>query len=97
MAANPTSKNRNVLDKGTLIPLSVAAGAFLSLFAGWQYLDTRFDEIGDKLSIQERRMERMEDSMQRGILDRWTYVDMRLWVSKAQRQNPTLNLPDANR
>ena len=93
-----------VLNKGTLIPVSIAFSIIVTFLAAWGWLNSQFMFIGAKIDAQikasderfigyERRMERVEVK----VFDSWTKVDEVLWVSEFRRMNPDMKIPEAKR
>lgn len=93
-----------IINKQTLVPISIAVSVIVCFLAAWGWLDTRFTAIGDKIDAQtktyderfqhnERRLERVEAMASNG----WTIVDETLWVSEFRRLNPTMLIPEVTR
>jgi hypothetical protein len=79
-----------VLGKNTLVPLGVMLGVIITMVSVWGYLDSRFGAIMGSLDRQDRRLEQLE----RNSKDRWSSIDMRLWVSEFRRMNPEIKIPN---
>lgn len=90
-----------VLDRKTLIPISIAVSVFVSFLAAWGWLDNKFTVIADKLDTQtkayderfgqyDRRLERVEIR----ATGAWSKIDETLWVSEFRRLNPDMKIPD---
>ena len=79
-----------VLGRNTFIPIGVTLGIFLTIASAWGYLDSRFSDVMGSLDRQDRRLEQLE----RTSKDRWSSIDMRLWVSEFRRMNPEVKIPN---
>jgi hypothetical protein len=95
-----------VLDKGTLVPISIAISIIVVFLAAWGWFNNQFNLITTKIDSQiktsderfvqyDRRMERVEARTSPGLL--WTAIDATLWVSEFRRLNPEMKIPLARR
>ena len=80
----------SVITKSTLVPIGVVLTTIITVISAWGYLDSRFTEIMKSLDRQDRRLETLE----RMSGERWTSMDMKLWVSELRRLNPKMEIPD---
>lgn len=72
-----------VLDKGTLVPVGVAAGAVLSLASATFWLQGRLSEI-------DRKLERIDARVQ----TTWDRTSMENWALRLARENPNVSVPE---
>jgi len=72
-----------VLDKGTLIPVGVAAGVVLSFASATFWLQGRLSEI-------DRKLERIDARVQ----TTWDRTSMENWALRLARENPTVSVPE---
>lgn len=49
--------------------------------------------LSAQLGAMDRRMERIEESMERAAGDRWTARDQKQWATELARRNPSLDVP----
>lgn len=93
-----------VLDRGTLVPISIVFSVIIAFLAAWGWLNNQFVAIGTKIdasikatderfTVYDRRMERVEAKSDNA----WTRVDEVLWVSEFRRMNPDMKIPAATR
>lgn len=99
-----TAEKVKILDKGTLVPISIAFSIIVAFLAAWGWFNNQFTMITNKIDLQtkanderfisyERRMERVETKASVA----WTRVDEILWVSEFRRMNPEMKIPEARR
>jgi len=92
------------LDKGTLVPISIAFSIIVSFLAAWGWLNSQFAGLktsidasikvtDERFATYERRMERVETK----AANSWTIVDETLWVSEFRRMNPAMSIPETRR
>lgn len=93
-----------VLDRGTLVPVSIAVSIIISFLAAWGWLNNQFVMVGSKIdaytkstderfNAYDRRIERVEVKSEAA----WPKVDQVLWVSDFRRMNPEMKIPEARR
>lgn len=89
-----------VIDRKTLIPISIAGSLMIVFLAAWGWMDSKFSGIYDRFDAQsktyderfgqyDRRLERVEVISSNA----WSVVDETLWVSEFRRLNPDMKIP----
>lgn len=97
-------ENAKVLNKGTLVPVSIAFSILVTVLAAWGWFNNQFLLVHAKIDANtkatderftsyERRMERVESKSESG----WSKVQQVLWVSEFRRLNPEMKIPEARR
>ena len=95
---------KTIIDRKTLIPVSIAFSIIIAFLASWGWLNNQFVLIHAKMDAQikatddrftsyDRRMERVETKTDAT----WTKVEQILWVSEFRRMNPDMKIPEARR
>jgi hypothetical protein len=72
-----------VLDKGTLVPVGVAAAAVMFLASATFWLQGRLSEI-------DRKLERIDARVQ----TTWDSTSMENWALRLARENPSISVPE---
>ena len=72
-----------VLDKGTLVPVGVAAAAVMVLASVTFWLQGRLSEI-------DRKLERIDARVQ----TTWDSTSMENWALRLARENPSISVPE---
>jgi len=104
MASSDDNTVATVINRNTLIPISIAVSVIISFLAAWGWLNSQFMQVITKIDIQikasnqrfdqyDRRLERVE-ALANGSR---SYVDALLWVSEFRRLNPEMKIPDVKR
>lgn len=82
-STDPTK--RAIIDRGTLVPMSVVASVLICCLGAYTYVDDRFDRLEEAMRSVEHRSG-----------DRWRGAHMRLWVQSLRARNPNLDVPKVN-
>lgn len=96
--------SNTILDKKTLIPVSIAISIIVSFLASWGWLNNQFVLIHAKIDLQIKASDKRFDSYERRLervetraASAWTKVDEILWVSEFRRMNPDMKIPETRR
>jgi len=92
-----TTNRRPIVERGTVVPLAMAAGVVVVAAASaWSVAKSmtevvlttnyRFERIDERLELLSKQLEEAG-------ADRWRRGDMRQWAELLRAQNPNINIP----
>lgn len=77
----PLNGNGKRITPATLIPIGSALAVIVALFAGYRWMDERFDLQDSQITAMTKEIKYLTD-------DRWRGSDMKLWTEMYLRLNP---------